>query len=97
MQVSEVQVQRSLRALTGTGSEGATEGPAESAAEGSTVPPSASGDPCPEGLVAALAAAPAVRDDRIAEARRRLEQGEEPSPEALAQRMVGRLVCDRLR
>ena len=40
---------------------------------------------------------PAIRDDRMAEARQRLEAGEQPSAEDLAQRMVGRLVCDRLR
>jgi hypothetical protein len=38
-----------------------------------------------------------MRDERLARARRRLATGEQPTAEALAQRMVGRLVCDRLR
>lgn len=51
----------------------------------------------PPGLVEELAAAPPVRPDRLAEARQRLAVGEQPDADALAARMVGRLVCDRLR
>ena len=36
-------------------------------------------------------------DDRVEEARHHLETDAAPTAEALAQRMVGRLVCDRLR
>jgi hypothetical protein len=51
----------------------------------------------PDGLVELLAGASLIRDDRLAEARQRLESGDQPTADALAQRMVGRLVCDRLR
>jgi hypothetical protein len=84
MQVTELQVQRSLQALSGT----AVDEPA--APEDDPVA-------CPAGLVERLMGSPAIRDDRLAEARQRLEAGEQPSAEDLAQRMVGRLVCDRLR
>jgi hypothetical protein len=85
MQVTELQVQRSLQALT------------DHAAydDDATAKPSAGA--VPEGLVERLAEAPAVRDDRLAEARERLETGDGPSADDLAGRMVGRLVCDRLR
>ena len=86
MQVTELQVQRSLQALTDHASD--------------ETDPTASqprSDGVPEGLVERLAEAPAVRDDRLAEARERLETGERPSADDLAGRMVGRLVCDRLR
>ena len=93
MQVTELQVQRSLQALTGSDPD-ATAAAAEAGA-----PPSVEDDPvaCPEGLVEQLMDSPAIRDDRLAEARQRLESGEQPTAEDLAQRMVGRLVCDRLR
>jgi len=94
MQVTELQVQRSLHALTSP----------DPSPAGDTPDPGPDGtgpgdEPvtCPEGLVEALAGTPAIRDDRLAELRRRLETGEQPSAEDLAQRMVGRLVCDRLR
>ena len=85
MQVTELQVQRSLQALN------------EPLADGSPSPARAAADDVPEGLVERLAGAPAVRDDRLAEACERLETGEQPSADDLAGRMVGRLVCDRLR
>lgn len=85
MQVTELQVQRSLQALTDHASDDT----------GPTAEPS-SGH-VPDGLVERLAGAPAVRDDRLAEACERLETGEGPSADDLAGRMVGRLVCDRLR
>ena len=83
MQVTELQVQRSLQALN------------ESPPAATTS--SRAADEVPEGLVERLAGAPAVRDDRLAEARERLETGEQPTADDLAGRMVGRLVCDRLR
>jgi hypothetical protein len=89
MQVTELQVQRSLRALA----EHPTDEPAPT--DPSAVALVAAD--VPEGLVEQLAGAPAVRDDRLAEACERLETGEVPTADDLAGRMVGRLVCDRLR
>ncbi|MBI2704234.1 MAG: hypothetical protein HYX32_02925 [Actinobacteria bacterium] len=51
----------------------------------------------PSGLVEQLERTPAVRPERLAEARLRLATGEVPTADDLASRMVGRLVCDRLR
>ena len=72
----------------------------EASAEAALPPPGSpttSPAACPAGLVEQLMGSPAIRDDRLAEARQRLEAGEQPTAEDLAQRMVGRLVCDRLR
>jgi hypothetical protein len=92
MQVTEQQVQRSLRALTT--SEAARDLPPSDRAPRATDPPH---EPLPDGLLEQLATLPSMRDERLARARHRLETGDQPSAEALAQRMVGRLVCDRLR
>lgn len=89
MQVTETQVQRSLEALR-----------ADDDAEVSPVqaePVDAHRSDVPAGLVEQLTESPPIRSDRFEEARRRLETGEQPSAEDLAQHMVGRLVCDRLR
>jgi hypothetical protein len=51
----------------------------------------------PEGLLEALERTIDVRLDRLEGARARLEQGGELSADELADRIVGRLVCDRLR
>lgn len=51
----------------------------------------------PDGLLEELEEGPAVRPDRMAEVRGRLEHGDKPSDDELANRIVGRLVCDRLR
>lgn len=51
----------------------------------------------PRGLVEELVGGPAIRHDRLADARLRLARGEQPSDHDIAERMVGRLVCDRLR
>lgn len=83
MQVTELQVQRSLEAL------------AEPAQQTVSAPHDPSG--LPIGLVERLSGSPAIRDDRVEEARHHLETDAQPTAEALAQRMVGRLVCDRLR
>jgi hypothetical protein len=83
MQVTELQVQRSIEALS-------NEVPGEVEAADRT-------EELPDGLVEQITGSPSIRDGRIEEARRRLESGEKPTAEALAQRMVGRLVCDRLR
>ena len=84
MQVTEAQVQRSIEALT------ADAGPPPVRADAQA------GD-VPAGLVERLTESSPIRDDRLAEVRRRMARGDQPSAEALAQRMVGRLVCDRLR
>lgn len=51
----------------------------------------------PDGLLDDLDDTPVVRPDRLEEARGRLEGGAQPSPGELADRIVGRMVCDRLR
>jgi hypothetical protein len=96
MQPTELQVQRSLQALT----EGSPDGPAAIPGAGEPVvdaPETDWLDGLPPGLVDRLRDLSEVRHDRLASARRRLATGDQPSAEALAQRMVGRLVCDRLR
>jgi hypothetical protein len=96
MQVTELQVQRSLLALTADGHPRSPIGPADSDAP-HDLATATSATAVPDGLVERLSGAPAMRGDRLAEARLRLETGDQPTAEALAQRMVGRLVCDRLR
>lgn len=51
----------------------------------------------PPGLLEQIEQSPDVRDDRLAEARSRFNAGDQPDADTLAARMVGRLVCDRLR
>jgi hypothetical protein len=51
----------------------------------------------PVGLLAALESPTAVREDRLQEARDRMVHGDAPSSDELANRIVGRMVCDRLR
>ena len=87
MQPTELQVQRSLQALSAH-----VHGAHRRARSAAPV-----GDEVPLGLIAALASASTVRRDRVVAARRSLDTGEGPTAEALASRMVGRLVCDRLR
>jgi len=50
----------------------------------------------PLGLLADLDT-PSVRPELLARARSRLAEGTSPSDDELAERIVGRLVCDRLR
>lgn len=45
----------------------------------------------------ALRDVPAVRSDLVAKARERLESGDQPTAQELADRILGRFVCDRLR
>ena len=84
MQPTEQQVQRSLAALRATGGEPATRGAAIYV-------------DVPDGVLDLLLASPPLRLDRMAEAMRRLVGGQQPSDDDLARRLVGRLVCDRLR
>lgn len=51
----------------------------------------------PDGLIERIQQTPGVRLDRLAEARERMAAGDQPTADDLANRMVGRLVCDRLR
>ncbi len=85
MQPTEIQVQRSLQALQTEAEDGAAGGSGTGAGE------------LPAGLVELLATAPAVRLDRVLDARMRMEAEEQPSADDLARRVVGRMVCDRLR
>ena len=89
MQPTELQVERSLAALRGGAEDldGLTSAELARRADGSL----------PDGLLEQLEATPAVRPDRLAEARQRLAEGTQPDADALATKMVGRLVCDRLR
>jgi hypothetical protein len=54
-------------------------------------------DQLPPGVRESLEDAPQLRTDRLALARERLEQGHRCTADELADYIVGRLVCDRLR
>lgn len=95
MQPTELQVERSLAALQGPEAPG-TVGEVISSASMGAGP----GSPSPEvpaDVRRRVDEVPELRVERLEEARRRLEVGEQPSADALARRMVGRIVCDRLR
>lgn len=97
MQPTEQQVQRSLAALLLSGaSGGAVVGCGEDQRDGLRTELCRLDD-VPTEAFARMQAVPALRPDRLEEARRRLECGETPTAEDLAERMIGRLVCDRLR
>lgn len=85
MQPTEIQVQRSLHALQ------------ESSAPFGHDDPFLDLSELPIGLVDRLVDIPTVRVERVIDARMRMVAGEHPSDDDLAGRMVGRLVCDRLR
>ena len=87
MQPTRTQIERSLDALEQTETEGVAESDLRSTLSRDI----------PAGLVERLAALRLMRVDRIAEARLRLEAGHGPTADDLADRLVGRLVCDRLR
>lgn len=83
MQPTEIQVQRCLQSLlAGGGAAGAT------LADDVVVP---------DGLVEFLAETPGVRLERMADARMHLASDSQPTADDLADRLVGRLVCDRIR
>lgn len=88
MQPTQIQVERSLEALRGGMSRASDQG---------TSPVERRIDDVPAAVFEILDEAPSIRLDRLEQARRRLEAGEQPSADDLARRMVGRLVCDRLR
>jgi hypothetical protein len=83
MQVTEIQVQRSLQALEATGVDAGVA--LHDLSE------------LPDGLLDLLREAPPIRLDRMADAKMRLAAGDHPTDDDLARRLVGRLVCDRLR
>jgi hypothetical protein len=84
VQPTEIQVQESIRALERRTSIVDAVGDAD-------------GEGVPPGLVEFLLQSPGERLEHMAAARRRLAAGEQPSDDDLAERLVGRLVCDRLR
>jgi hypothetical protein len=95
MQPTESQVQRSLAALRAATA--CPDGPDDRRERATGTREVDHAPEVPDEVLERLRAEPAVRPDRLAAARRRLAVGDVPSDEALAERMVGRLVCDRLR
>lgn len=95
MQPTELQVQRSLAALRGADSTRVMEEPGVVCPfpEEATV----ATDDYPADVFRRVDEVPEIRAERLEEARRRLDAGDQPTADALAQRMVGRFVCDRLR
>jgi hypothetical protein len=91
MQPTDLQVERSLQALQASPTVDQRLFAEAGARETPVV------DEVPPGLLDRLLQAPPVRLDRLAEARSRLANGTQPSDDDLARRLVGRLVCDRLR
>lgn len=87
MQPTEQQVQRSLDALRA----------ARTDLDGGLHEVGVTLDDVPLEVFARLRQTPPLRLDVLERARRRLASGATPSAEALAARMVDRLVCDRLR
>jgi hypothetical protein len=98
MQPTEQQIQRSLEALrtdgTRRGGADLRSGDVFFAGRGDEL---CRLDDVPTEVFARLLEAPLVRADRLEQARRRLARGDTPTAEDLATRMIGRLLCDRLR
>jgi hypothetical protein len=93
MQPTDVQVERTLAALQDAPQDlqpGRSSGGIDRDALGDVL------DDLPEGLLDGLGSGPSLRPDRLAEARGRLATGVAPTDDELANRIVGRLVCDRL-
>ena len=93
MQPTDVQVERTLAALQDAPPEprsGRTGGGIDRDALDGVL------DGLPDGLLDGLGAGPSLRPDRLEEARDRLATGVAPTDDELANRIVGRLVCDRL-
>jgi hypothetical protein len=94
MQLTKGQVHQTLVALTvgqATHPEPAPPGTAPTDAVGEAL------SALPAGLLADLERAVDIRVDRLDAARARLAHVEDLSADELADRIVGRLVCDRLR
>lgn len=88
VQPTEIQVQQCLRVLEGDSQEFSRWTVEGRVGEDGVVP---------DGLLELLRDAPAMRLQAVADARMRLAGGVHPTADDLADRMVGRLVCDRLR
>jgi hypothetical protein len=95
MQPTRTQVEQSLAALT-TDQPGAVIGRLALSTSART-PDADVTETLPDGLLEALERTIDVRWDRLEGARARLEHGDELTADELADRIVGRLVCDRLR
>jgi hypothetical protein len=96
MQPTRSQVEHSLAALNTDQPRAEIVGFATSGPSVRTVPADVI-DTLPAGLLEQLERTIDVRWDRLEGARARLEHGDELSADELADRIVGRLVCDRLR
>ncbi len=83
VQPSDLQVERSIAALLRGAQELGTRHPAAV--------------DIPAAVSRRLASVPPVRPDRVAAARARLAGGDAPTADEVAGKLVGRLVCDRLR
>jgi len=92
MQPTQIQVQRSLEALRDQHEPSTAGGAAVEAPPGPVRL-----ERLPDDVLRRLAESPSVRLDRLEQARERLASGDQPTADDLASRMVGRLVCDRLR
>lgn len=95
MQPTNRQVERSLAALLAD--DGADAALVDGASPDATVAPRADRREVPDGVLEAIQALPAVRTDRLDDARSLVDAGSYPDADLLAQKMVGRIVCDRLR
>ena len=95
MQPSTTQVAHSLAALEARVPPGPT--PAAADHDGAGAPEADLISSLPAGLLAELEHTIDVRHERLAEARARIEHGDDLPAGELADRIVGRLVCDRLR
>ena len=97
MQPTEQQVQRSLEALLMHGArDGAVHAGGGDQRDGRPTELCRLDD-VPTEVFVRMRDVPALRSDRLEQARRRLECGDTPTAEDLAERMIGRLLCDRLR
>jgi hypothetical protein len=88
VQPTEIQVQQCLRVLEAETPELPRWPDGEHIDAGGVVP---------DGLVELLRDVPALRLQAVADARMRLAGGVQPTADDLADRLVGRMVCDRIR
>ena len=93
MQPTDVQVERTLAALQDAPTD---ERPTRAAGGIDRAARDGVLDDLPAGLLDGLGTGPSLRPDRLEEARGRLATGVAPTDDELANRIVGRLVCDRL-
>jgi len=93
MRVSDDQVKRSLAALT---ADPGDVGEERLAGDEIAMDHDLSGR-VPAQVVAALGRGPRVREAEVARVRALLEEGEAPTSEDVATKLIGRMVCDRLR